>query len=88
MIRSYLRKYAFTITVDNPLTTLIAILEIIEERKIAFTGMQVCLSNPAEGKIILHCSMEQDRIRHFEQLLHKIGGVGGIERFDGNIRNG
>lgn len=43
--------------------------------------------NDLEGILLIHCSIEKDKIRHTGNLLEKIKGVIGIEILQAHVSN-
>jgi hypothetical protein len=69
------RSCAFVITMDRPVETLQIILDFLQQRKIRLETLQLHATGGAEAKLILHCLIEKDRIKHVKQGMEKMSGI-------------
>jgi hypothetical protein len=69
------RSCAFVITMDRPVDTMQKILDFLQHRKMRLEILQLHATDGGEAKLILHCLIEKDRIKHVKQGLGKLSGI-------------
>jgi hypothetical protein len=62
-----------------PLLTLRGIVDFLLNRSIKVRSINLHCMNDLEGILLIHCSIEKDKIRHTGNLLEKIKGVKEVE---------
>ena len=70
---------AFIVRMSRPLQTMAEIFDCLLNRDVKVKSMNLQCLNDLEGILILHCSMEKDRIRYTGHLLEKIRSVIEVE---------
>jgi hypothetical protein len=70
---------AFIVRMSRPLLTVREIVDCLLNRGIKVKSMNLQCLNDLDGVLILHCSMEKDRIRYTGNLLEKTHGVIEVE---------
>jgi hypothetical protein len=78
---------AFIIRITTPLLTLRGIVDFLLNRGIKLKSMNLLCVNDQEGILIIHCSMEKDKIRYTANLLEKMMGVMEVECLEGKVSN-
>ena len=78
---------AFIIRVSMPLLTQRGIVDFLLSRSIRVQSMNLHCTSELEGIILLHCTMEKDRIKHTGNLLEKISCVVDVEILQAHASN-
>jgi len=74
---------AFIIRMEQPLLTCARILGVLSERSIQVSTMNLHIISPDDGLLIIHCLMENDRMRSMKHFLEKYKGVAELELLSG-----
>jgi hypothetical protein len=78
---------AFIIRMAQPLLTGSHIFGILAERGIQVSTMNLHITSQGNGFLIIHCLMENDRMRSMRHFLEKYKGVMELEVLQGRNSN-
>jgi hypothetical protein len=78
---------AFVIRISMPLLTLREIIDFLLNRSVSLKSMNLHCISDMEGILLIHCGMENDKIRHTGQLLEKMKGVMGVDVLQARVSN-
>ena len=81
------RACSFVIRIDTPLQITKDILEFLIHRRILLQTMQMHGIGGGEAILILHCLVEQDRLKHVQRALQKTDGILSVELLESRISN-
>ena len=70
---------AFIMTIKPPLQTLEKICELMAQKEIKVDTMQLLVQDTCDGKLVIHCEIEKDRVPYIGRHLEKIHGVKTID---------
>jgi hypothetical protein len=78
---------AFIIRISNPLLTLKGIVDFLLNRSVKVWSMNLHCTSDLEGILLVHCSIEKDKIRYTGGLLEKLEGVIEVESLQAHVSN-
>ncbi len=70
---------AFIMTIKPPMQTLEKICELLAQKEIKVDTMQLGVQDSGDGKLVIHCEIEKDRVAYIGRHLEKMNGVKTID---------
>lgn len=77
---------AFVMTIKPPLRTLEKICDLLAQKEIKIDTLQLLVQDTGDGKLVIHCEIEKDRVPYIGRHLEKIYGVKAIEWMHSRVR--
>jgi hypothetical protein len=69
------RQCVLILKIEMPLQTMEKLMDLFSDRKIYVESMHMQMIEGGEAKLMVHCSIEKDRISHTRASLEKMRGV-------------